>query len=244
MQRTFIQLSLLLTMGFWTAFASAADWSGAYAGGALSLGYSASNMRYQMFQPGNAYVDAMNAWGNQTPVGSGPGLGLDGGYNFQRGAWIFGGEATADYVDLRGVDKNVFEDEGFATVTMRNSFNAGWLATVRPQFGYAIGEKSKIQVAAGLAMATVNMESSFHDSENEFEYGALTKLIYGWCASLGYAYQITPHWSARLDYQYADFNPLNVGEDNGSDSAYYADQMHHLLYLNIETLRLGVDYHF
>jgi high affinity Mn2+ porin len=216
-----------------------ADWGGAYAGGGLSLSYAAPAMDMSLYVPGNAYVAGMDEKGRQHPPAFGPGLGLDTGFNLQSGSWVLGCEAGADYLDLQGLQSDTFVDVG-PTVTIRQSYHVGWEGTLRPRIGFAFGDGDLLDLSAGLALATVSTESASTDNFGDKLYGRGDFLALGWCAGLGYARQCGPRWSWRLDYLFSDYSPLASGESGGT----LAGRPVFLLYLQTNTLRLGVDRRF
>jgi outer membrane immunogenic protein len=151
------------------------SWAGPYLGG--NLGY---------------------AWGsvdNNPTKPSGFAAGVQAGYNWQRGPWVFGLEG-----DLQATGA----DETFAPWKFSNP----WFGTVRGRAGYTF---SNILVygTAGLAFGELRGET-FGLSE--------THANAGWTAGVGAEFGFAPNWSAKVEYLYVDLSNSNftiTGVPNG-----------------------------
>jgi outer membrane immunogenic protein len=151
------------------------SWAGPYIGG---------NLGYQ--------------WGSITNNPTRPnGIegGLQCGYNFQYGQWVFGGEAD---LQLSGAT------DKFAAWKFSNP----WFGTVRGRAGYAFNN-ILFYGTAGLAFGELRGET-FGLSE--------THTNAGWTAGLGAEFGLTPNWSTRFEFLFVDLNDSNftiTGVQNG-----------------------------
>ena len=139
------------------------NWSGLYVG---------ANFGYQ--------------WGSVThfPVSpSGPMGGIQAGYNWQSGQFVFGAET-----DLQGSGA----DDTFGAYKFSNP----WFGTARARAGYAMNN-ILLYATAGLAYGSGRVEfAGLSESHASF----------GWTAGAGIEVGFTPHWSAKAEYLFVDLN--------------------------------------
>jgi outer membrane immunogenic protein len=155
--------------------ASYYNWAGAYAG---------ANVGYQ--------------WGKVQNTGTNP-SGLEGGlqlgYNWQNGQFVFGGETD---LQISGAD------DTFAPFKFSNP----WFGTLRGRAGMAM---NNILFYGTLGLAYGGLKG---------ETGGLSesKTHIGWTAGLGVEVGFTPNWSAKVEYLYADLSNRAysiTGTENG-----------------------------
>ena len=139
------------------------NWSGAYAG---------ANVGYQWGKVKNTRTN---------PSGLEGGLQL--GYNWQNGQFVFGGETD---LQISGAD------DTFAPFKFSNP----WFGTLRGRAGLAMNN-ILFYGTLGLAYGSVKGET-----------GALaeSKMQIGWTAGIGAEVGFTPQWSAKVEYLYADLS--------------------------------------
>ena len=121
--------------------------------------------------------------------------GIQGGYNWQRGAFVFGGEAD---IQLSGADDTL---SPFA-------FSNPWFGTVRGRAGAALNNVL-LYGTAGLAYGELRA-NTFNLTESH--------LSVGWTAGLGIEVGLTPRWSAKAEWLYLDLSGRNfsvTGTSNG-----------------------------
>ena len=182
-------------VALWTVSAQAAD-----------LPYG-SRAPYTVNQPLNAYSWAGPylggnlgyAWGsvdNNPTNPSGFVGGVQAGYNWQTGPWVFGVEGD-------------IEATGAADTFAPWKFSNPWFGTVRGRAGYAFNN-ILFYGTAGLAFGELRGATFFGLSESH------TNL--GWTAGLGAEVGLTQNWSAKIEYLYvdlADSNFVVTGASNG-----------------------------
>ncbi|KAB2886541.1 MAG: porin family protein [Pseudorhodoplanes sp.] len=140
-------------------------------------------------------------WGETTGNPTEPsGLmgGLQAGYNFQSGQFVFGAEAD---IQLSGAE------DTFAPWKFSNP----WFGTVRGRAGVAMNNVL-FYATGGLAYGSVKGEISGLSE---------SRLHLGWTAGLGVEVGFTPNWSAKIEYLYIDLAERGytvTGTDNGLDS--------------------------
>jgi outer membrane immunogenic protein len=151
------------------------NWSGAYAG---------ANVGYQ--------------WGKVNGTGTNP-SGIEGGlqlgYNWQNGQFVFGAETD---LQISGAD------DTFAPFKFSNP----WFGTLRGRAGMAM---NNILFYGTLGLAYGGLKG---------ETGGLSesKTHIGWAGGVGVEVGFTPQWSAKVEYLYADLSNRAysiTGTENG-----------------------------
>jgi outer membrane immunogenic protein len=154
---------------------NAYSWAGPYLGG--NLGYS---------------------WGsvdNNPTKPSGFEGGVQAGYNWQTGPWVFGVEGD---IQATGAD------DTFAPWKFSNP----WFGTVRGRGGYAFNNIF-FYATAGLAFGELRGQT-FGLTESHTDVG--------WTAGVGAEFGLTQNWSAKIEYLYVDLANSNfvvTGASNG-----------------------------
>ncbi|HEX4408658.1 MAG TPA: outer membrane protein [Xanthobacteraceae bacterium] len=152
------------------------SWVGPYVGG--TLGYEWGDVSNNPTRP------------------SGVAGGIEGGFNWQHGNFVYGAEADFNLSSA---------DDTFAPWQFSNP----WFATVRGRAGVAIGNVL-LYGTAGLAFGELTADTAGNLSEHHTGMG--------WVAGAGAEVGLTPHWSAKAEWLYLDFSDHNftvTGADNG-----------------------------
>ena len=153
-------------------------WTGPYLG--ANIGYQGGSMSNNPTEP------------------SGIAGGIQAGWNWQNGNFVFGGEADINLSNAEDV---------FAPWKFSNP----WFGTVRGRLGLAYSNML-FYGTGGLAFGGFEAET-FGLSE--------TKTHLGWTVGAGVEFALTPAWSAKVEYlylSYADRAYSLTGTDNGFDS--------------------------
>jgi outer membrane immunogenic protein len=193
MKRLVVGAAALAAVG-WTASAEAAD---------LNYGQRAP---YTVNQPLNAYswagpylgANLGYEWGsvNNNPAKpSGFVGGVQAGYNFQTGPWVFGVEGD---IQAAGAD------DTFAPWKFSNP----WFGTLRGRAGYAFSNVL-FYGTAGLAFGELRAQT-FGWTESHTSAG--------WTIGAGAEVGFAPNWSAKLEYLYIDLSTSQfaiTGVSNG-----------------------------
>jgi outer membrane immunogenic protein len=193
MKRLVVGAAALAALG-WTASAEAAD---------LNYGQRAP---YTVNQPLNAYswagpylgANLGYEWGsvNNNPAKpSGFVGGVQAGYNFQNGPWVFGVEGD---IQAAGAD------DTFAPWKFSNP----WFGTLRGRAGYAFSNVL-FYGTAGLAFGELRAQT-FGWTESHTSAG--------WTIGAGAEVMFAPNWSAKLEYLYIDLSTSQfaiTGVSNG-----------------------------
>jgi outer membrane immunogenic protein len=186
--------ALVLIAACWTMSVQAAD-----------MNYG-SRAPYTVNQPLNAYSWAGPSLGGNLGYGwgsvdnnptkpSGFAGGIQAGYNWQSGSWVFGAEGD---IQASGAEQT------FAPWKFSNP----WFGTLRGRVGYALGNVM-FYGTGGLAFGELRA-TTFGVSESHTNAG--------WTAGVGAEMGFAPNWSAKVEYLYVDLANSNfviTGASNG-----------------------------
>jgi outer membrane immunogenic protein len=208
--------------------ASVLAWSGFYLGGNIGYGWSQKTF-IDNFSTRIGAVDAKNPSG---VVG-----GLQAGYNYQINSWLIGIEGNFDWSGAKS-SFSCFPLLASQTCTA----NPRWVAAITGRVGAIVGQ-SMFYVRGGAAWV--------HDSYTNIALTGAPKPALpgdlftaedtraGWVVGLGIEYMFRPNWSANIEYDYHGFPQKSVGFDDGSGNSFAE-----LIKQNIQTVTVGVNYHF
>ncbi len=155
------------------------NWAGFYAG---------ANVGYEWGKISNSSVNPSGIAG-----------GVQAGYNWQNGQFVFGGETD---IQLSAAD------DTFAPYKFSNP----WFGTLRGRLGYAMNN-ILVYATGGLAYGGVNGEAAGLSED---------KTQLGWTLGAGMEVGFTPNWSAKVEYLYMDLGNRHysiTGVDNGLQSS-------------------------
>jgi len=147
--------------------------------------------------------------------GSGFTGGIQVGYNWQNGPWVYGVESDFNLSDVNGT---------FAGYQFSNP----WFGTMRGRAGYLINNSFFVYGTAGLAFGVTTISNGgLSDSSGRL----------GWTVGAGVEFGLAPwglnpNWSAKVEYLYLDLS--QGGNLPASTSSNFQSNV----------VRLGVNYHF
>jgi outer membrane immunogenic protein len=145
---------------------NAFSWAGPYLGG--NLGYSWGSV------------------GNNPTKPSGFEGGIQAGYNWQSGPWVFG---------IEGDIQATGAEDTFAPWKFSNP----WFGTVRGRAGYAFNN-ILFYGTGGLAFGELRGESFFLSESH---------VNAGWTVGVGAEFGFAPNWSAKMEFLYVDLADSN-----------------------------------
>jgi outer membrane immunogenic protein len=153
--------------------------------------------------------------------------GLHGGYNWQRGGWVFGIE-----VDIQGTDlqrnQSVFDfiqlpggnsEEHVYTTSIDSHAALDWYATGRIRIGHTLGERVMIFATGGGAggltelseVTSVNETTRFGGATSETFRDDNRGIRGGWTGGGGFDFCLSQHWVLNFTYLYVDLGDEHVG---------------------------------
>jgi outer membrane immunogenic protein len=139
--------------------------------------------------------------------------GVQGGYLWRLGAFAYGAEVDASYINLNASENKdaagILNQQGNTKVFhARDSVTASWVATLRPRVGFVIADRSMAYLSAGLAVSNVNYQNdTFADTVNGSagHFVMQTSKKNGKVFGAGYEWSWSNNRILRLDYQHFDF---------------------------------------
>ncbi len=200
-----------------------ANWSGFYLGGNFGAGTGRDRSTLT-----NLNTNATSLF-NLAPDGFNGGV--QAGYNWQAGSWVYGLET-----DIQGSaqrDNNTCIGCGTATV---QDFNAKlpWFGTVRGRLGYSVGP-SLFYATGGFAYGGV---------KTDINNVSLSQTRTGWTVGAGLETPFElfglfgPNWTSKTEYLYVDLGTAsNALIVNGAPSVFSTQVQEHIF-------RTGLNYHF
>jgi outer membrane immunogenic protein len=186
-------------IGFATISANAADIGpGSYYS---APAYAPASMQSYSWLGPYLGINIGHLWGETTNNPTRPSGftgGIQGGYNWQTGAFVFGGETDVQLSNA---------DDTFAAWKFTNP----WFGTTRARAGIALNN-ILFYGTGGFAYGGLRAESAGVTE---------ARTLYGWAAGLGLEVGFTPNWSAKAEYLYVDLGDRNyvlTATQNGLES--------------------------
>ncbi len=167
------------------------------------------------------------------------------GYNYQFNSWLVGIEGDGDWADIKG--------NGPCLAILNCTTKVKWTADITGRLGVLPTDRLLVYVKGGVSWA--NVDYSFGNAiaiGAPFPFAAavsanqnLTKT--GGLLGLGTEYAFAPNWTAKLEYNYADYgtqtNNFLVGAAATGIGA-IAFNVPTQTDLKVHTIRAGINYKF
>jgi outer membrane immunogenic protein len=234
--------------------APAFSWSGFYVGGnAGGVWGNERNSQTVSAPPPFLAVDtgAISSSASQSFKSGNATGGVQAGYNYQYGNWVFGGEVDFEYLGLRGANSSSTAFPStlpggavgpptafFNTAT---SVSADWLFTARPRIGWAV-QNWLLYVTGGLAVGRESFSQSIAILAPFVENTSFATTRAGWTVGAGVEYAIARNWSIRGEYLHVDLGTVNT---TGTLTPAFAGLTQTgTVRVTTEIARGGLNYHF
>lgn len=154
-------------------------WSGPYAGVSLGYGFAGKTST----DTGDFDTDGFTG-------------GVFGGYNFQSGMFVYGGEADIGYSHFTG-DNGITEAE------------TGFEGSLRARMGVAVTNDILLYGTAGGAAQRLEISDPI---------GSDSQTMLGWTAGGGVDVKLTEQVFGRVEYRYTDFGSQDFNTGSGTQS--------------------------
>ena len=197
--------------------ASVYNWTGLYAGANLGYGFVRGDVVGVRTQPGNAFLGNFGSVRAKGVFG-----GLQAGYNWQTGAFVYGLEADAQISGMTA-SSNVG--------TVAASSKIPFFGTLRARLGFAVFDRALIYATGGLAV-----------TQNKYSFSVAntplssTRTSTKWTAGGGVEYAFTDQLSAKVEYLYTQVDARRRSNLGGTFTT-RASPTYNLV-------RVGLNYHF
>jgi opacity protein-like surface antigen len=225
------------------------DWTGGYVGFTAGIDWGSYDPRTAAtndiyFGPA-ANVAAVNAAGVQSIKPTGFATGVEGGYNWQSGHFLFGLEGDFEAVHLNGRANSgavVYPIAPIPSQFVISSYgNSDFLATGRARVGYVADNHWLAYATGGLALAEIDQDFLFTDSFGVLQSARSNDWKAGWVVGGGIEAPLTGRLSLKAEYLHVDFNRITAGQTS-SNIALQAFNQSGDLKANI--VRIGLNYRF
>lgn len=135
--------------------------------------------------------------------------GVQAGYNWQSGWAVFGVQGDFAGADIKGTTPCAL----IAVLTCTSK--SDWLATVSGRLGAVVLDRGLVYVKGGGAWMHTNHNVSLPNFgpgggiANNLSIASADSTTWGWLVGFGTEWQITPNWSAFVEYNYIEFDKKN-----------------------------------
>lgn len=226
------------------------NWDGFYAGVVAGAAWGQYDPRTSTVADG--YVKApgaaaINAAGIQTITPTGFVSGIEGGYNWRSGNWLFGIEADMQAVHLNGATNSgavPYPGNPALAFTVTSYGNADWLFTARPRIGFITPNNWLLYATGGLAASQLQTDFSFVDDNDALESGRVNTFKTGYAVGAGIEAPLSSQLSVKADYLHVAFGNTSGAETANNLAAFPAQVFSHSSDLNADLFRAGLNYHF
>ena len=177
------------------------SWTGLYLGGHIGAGFGNSSFSDPAGPPiyGGTVRSTTASGGGQV------------GYNWQipSSAFVLGIEADADIISANGSGTCFASSGFFISANCRVRPDAGGSFTGR--LGYATGKSGRtlLYVKGGLAWLDEGIDITTNGTL-PYSPTSLDGMRWGWTVGAGIERALTPAWSLRLEYDYANFGDVSM----------------------------------
>jgi outer membrane immunogenic protein len=212
------------------------NWQGGYIGANVGVARmdATCNPGDDYYSPG---CSGFSYYGAGTTQASGTGIvgGLQAGYDWQAGSFVYG--AVADF-DGSSLTKTLSQNyEGTSTYNTTFTSSISWLASVRGRAGMDVSD-TLVYLTGGLALAGAHANTHLNDYGTPYDYGTFNHTQVGWVAGVGLEHKFGPRWSVFAEALYYDLG-------GGSTSYPYEGYTYTSNYnFQVITARVGANFHF
>jgi outer membrane immunogenic protein len=206
----------------WSGFYAGVNAGGAWGNSSLNTSTTFDPAVLGYLSPSN--VSAVNSVGSQTAKPNGFTGGVEAGYNWQAGSFVFGVESDFNYLGLRGHATGsaaYTSTSAPAAFAINSSVNTNWLFTARPRIGVA-SVNWLCYATGGIAITDLNAKFTFADNcgdvaqcggpgrPNAFEAASFSQTKLGYAVGGGIEAGLWSNWSVKAEYLYVNFGTSSM----------------------------------
>jgi opacity protein-like surface antigen len=183
------------------AFVAPYNWTGFFVGGSLGVLNGQQDIAYVTQVPLPGFVQSAN------PRFAGALGGVQAGYDYQAGRWVFGVEANINATNAHGARPCQIS----FLVTCED--NKDWIGTATVRAGYAFWNRALFYGRAGVAYTNTTISAVCNGGAQP-----LTRITCpssdshsraGWTVGLGTEFALTQNWTVRGETNYYDLGKTN-----------------------------------
>jgi len=230
-------------------------WTGFYFGGNVGAAWSRDSVSTVQNSPVPPFFAIDNAAIGAAASGhlnrTGVTGGIQAGYNWQSGNFLWGVEADFNYLGLKRSTAGTFPfpstlpggPVGPPTTffSVATSVSNDWLFTARPRIGY-VANNWLIYGTGGLAVGREKFTQVITLLPPFIETATATSTRAGWTAGGGLEYRINPRWSVKAEYLYVDLG--HFGAAGTIAPAFAGFGTTSSIHVTENIARGGINYHF
>jgi outer membrane immunogenic protein len=238
---------------------AAYNWSGFYLGVNAGYGWGRNEdvvvAETSTLAPFNGGLFLSGTWPGFGAFGSrnvrGGFGGLQFGYNWQAGNFVYGLEADAQLAGIKG-NSNATLPYIVApnTISVATSGNLDSFATIRGRVGFAF-DRSLIYVTGGVAFGMVKYNFAMTDTLGFISSGSWNSKSTGWALGAGWEFALPQQWmgmpqqwTLKAEYQYLDFGSSRGAAPETLAGAATSFAVITNATSQFHTIRLGLNYRF
>jgi outer membrane immunogenic protein len=196
--------------------------------------------------------------------------GIQVGYNFQRGNFVYGVEADLGYLDLSGSKyfdlpnptANTRKYDPNREIGATYSFSGGLYGDLTGRVGYAT-DNMLLYLKGGAAFLNVGSNSRYEGANactnGHYSCGSTkdpsifnfdeSETLWGWTIGIGAEYALSSSWSLKLEYQHFDFGSMSSsyhGIDNFHPTYSWKSELtgNSESSVTVDAIKVGLNYQF
>jgi len=174
--------------------------------------------------------------------------GIQGGYNWQSGSWVFGIEADFEYFRSAGSRTAVapMPLNLAGNISITSGISTDWLLTVRPRLGFAVNNWL-FYGTGGLAVSEVKASWTTTVCCTGSENLQVTSTKVGWVAGAGIETALRDNWLIGVEYLHVDLGSVSFDGPayvSPAPVGLLTDVFHHRADLTAEIVRARVSKKF
>jgi outer membrane immunogenic protein len=174
------------------------------------------------------------------------------GFNFQFAQrWVAGIEANFDAANLTGSSFPCFANTLADTDTHNTcSSKSNFLGTISGRVGQTFGNTWLYVLGGGTWIHNSHVDDYFWFASNQpVDHFTASETRWGWTAGIGGEYAIDDHWSARLQYNYMNYDTRTVNFNSptitvpgniGSRTGFFSENIQP----SVHVVTIGINYRF
>jgi high affinity Mn2+ porin len=217
------------------------SWAGLYLGASSGAGIPLHGG--ERLQAGSGFGSSVFDLYPKSDTRTGVTVGVQAGYNWQQGPWVWGFETDLSLLDGRRTPNGVFPTSpaypGTPFFTMSANANATYFASIRGRFGFAY-DRVLFYLTGGVAAGGVRGPATVSfgpgvDFTSDRSQSSRAKYAVGG----GFEYAFADDWSARAEYLFLSQSLNTQIFDDGNNNQYFSRVRN-----ENHILRFGLNYHF
>jgi len=174
------------------------------------------------------------------------------GYNWQRGALVFGFEGDLSGTGLKSDVTGTFANplnNNFVYPSADAFARVDWYGTVRARAGWVVGS-FLLYGTGGLAYGDVSVTDNYNlgTAGQNLSSGALntqtSSVRFGWVAGAGAEYLISRNVSVKLEYQYVDLGFVGVAGISAPPPLQVVTSPSATAHAQFQAVTIGMNWHF